>query len=224
MSNQNDAQTQNASQEQHNGAPSEAGDTAPADGDPSADVGASQNTQEIREAEETDEEFDLEAATEDELKARLRALEAERNELNDRLLRRAAEFQNFRKRMQREKKRFYQSGKKDVVLPLLEVLDDFQRSLEAAEELEEKQDIETAYESLKSGVGMIFQKFMDELRSVGVEPIEAEGKPFDEHEHEAMMQQPAPEGVEEGIVLSEVRKGYRLDDQVLRHSRVIVSS
>jgi len=59
---------------------------------------------------------------------------------------------------------------------------------------------------------------------VGVEPIDAEGKPFDENVHEAMMQQPAPEGVEEGTVLHETRTGYRLDDQVLRHSRVIVAS
>lgn len=152
------------------------------------------------------------------------ALEAERDELNDRLLRQAAEFQNFRRRMQREQKKFFQSGKKEVILPMLEVLDDFQRSIEAAEQLQEQEDIEAAYESLKSGVEMVFQKFMDELKGVGVEPIEAEGKPFDENEHEAMMQQPAPDDVEEGTVLQELRKGYRLGDQVLRHSRVIVAS
>lgn len=152
------------------------------------------------------------------------ALKEEQEELNDRLLRKAAEFQNFRRRMQREKKKLFRSGKKEVILPMLEVLDDFQRSIEAAEQLQEQEDVEAAYESLKSGVEMVFQKFLDELGSVGVEPIEAEGEPFDENEHEAMMQQPAPEGVEEGTVLKETRKGYRLDDQVLRHSRVIVAS
>jgi molecular chaperone GrpE len=152
------------------------------------------------------------------------ALKEEQQELNDKLLRKAAEFQNFRRRMQREKKKLFRSGKREVILPMLEVLDDFQRSIEAAEQLQEQDDAAAAYESLKSGVEMVFQKFLDELQGVGVEPIDAEGKPFDENVHEAMMQQPAPEGVEEGTVLHETRTGYRLDDQVLRHSRVIVAS
>ncbi len=152
------------------------------------------------------------------------ALEAELEELNDRLLRQVAEFQNFRRRVQREKEKLYQTGKKDAILPMLEVLDDFERSIEATEQLQEQEDVAAAYESLKSGVEMIFQKFLDALKGVGVEPIEAEGKPFDEREHEAMMQQPAPDGVDEGTVLQELRRGYRLGDQVLRHSRVIVAS
>jgi molecular chaperone GrpE len=65
---------------------------------------------------------------------------------------------------------------------------------------------------------------VDELNTLGVEPIDAKGEPFNENEHEAMMQQPAPDDVEEGTVLEEIRKGYRMDDQVLRHSRVIVAS
>lgn len=156
--------------------------------------------------------------------AQIAALKEEQEELNDRLLRQAAEFQNYRRRMQREKKKFLRSGKKEVVLPMLDVLDDFQRSIEAAEQLQEQDDLDAAYESLKSGVEMVFRKFLDELEGVGVEPIEAEGEPFDESEHEAMMQQPAPEGVEAGTVLTEIRKGYRLDDQILRHSRVVVAS
>lgn len=167
-----------------------------------------------------------EARVEEELspEEQIAALKEEQEELNDKLLRKAAEFQNFRRRMQREKKKLYRSGKQDVIMPMLDVLDDFQRSIEAAEQLQEQEDVEAAYESLKSGVEMVFQKFLDELSGVGVEPIKAEGEPFDENEHEAMMQQPAPEGVEEGIVLKETRTGYRLDDQVLRHSRVIVAS
>ena len=157
------------------------------------------------------------------LQARIEELEAERDELNDKLLRKQADFQNFRRRMEREKDRLFAAGKKEVVLPMLDILDDFQRSVEAAKQLEETQDAESAYDSLKSGVELVFQKFMDELGSLGVEPIEAEGEPFDESEHEAMMQRPA-EDVDEGVVLDEIRKGYRMDDQVLRHSRVIVSA
>lgn len=164
-----------------------------------------------------------EEPTIEELQERIEALEAERDALNDKLLRKQADFQNFRRRMEREKDRLFAAGKKEVVLPMLDILDDFQRSVDAAKQLEETQDAESAYESLKSGVELVFQKFMDELNSLGVEPIEAEGEPFDEAEHEAMMQRPA-EDVEEGIVLDEIRKGYRMGDQVLRHSRVIVSA
>jgi molecular chaperone GrpE len=155
---------------------------------------------------------------------RIVELETELEEVNDRLLRQAAEFQNFRRRMQREKKKFHRSGKKEVILPMLDVLDDFQRSIEAAEQLQEQDDLEAAYESLRSGVEMVFDKFMAELQGIGVETIEAEGEPFNEELHEAMMQQPAPDDVAEGTVLQEIRRGYRLDDQVLRHSRVIVAS
>lgn len=172
------------------------------------------------------ESADDEPATDDEVspEEQIAALKAEQEELNDRLLRQAAEFQNFRRRMQREKKKFFRSGKKEVILPMLDVLDDFQRSIEAAEQLQEQEDIEAAYESLKSGVEMVFEKFLTELEGIGVEPIEAEGEPFDETLHEAMMQQPAPDDVEPGTVLQELQRGYRLDEQVLRHSRVIVAS
>ena len=157
------------------------------------------------------------------LQTRIQELEAERDALNNKLLRKQADFQNFRRRMEREKDRLFRAGKKEVVLPMLGILDDFQRSVEAAKQLEETQDAESAYDSLKSGVELVFRKFTDELTGLGVEPIEAEGEPFDENKHEAMMQRPA-EGVEEGIVIDEIRKGYRMGDHVLRHSRVIVSA
>jgi len=191
---------------------------------PEAPADAESSDAPEHQAEAADDGHRDEPAEEPSPEAQVAALKEEQEELNDRLLRQAAEFQNYRRRMQREKKKFLRSGKKEVVLPLLDVLDDFQRSIDAAEQLQEQDDLEGAYESLRSGVEMVFQKFLDELEGVGVEPIEAEGKPFDESEHEAMMQQPAPEGVEAGTVLNEIRKGYRLDDQVLRHSRVVVAS
>lgn len=194
--------------------PAQQSDT-PAD-DP--DVATDANTDEASEA--TGEETSDDPTPEE----RIVKLETELKEVNDRLLRQAAEFQNFRRRMQREKKKFHRSGKKEVILPMLDVLDDFQRSIEAAEQLQEQDDLEAAYESLRSGVEMVFDKFVTELQGIGVEAIEAEGEPFNEELHEAMMQQPAPDDVEEGTVLQEIRRGYRLDDQVLRHSRVIVAS
>lgn len=154
----------------------------------------------------------------------IEALKAEREEINDKLLRKAAEFENFRRRMEREKQRRFMSGKIEAVKPMLEVLDDFERSMEAAKDLESAQDADSAYESLKGGVDMVFRKMKDELKSIGVEPIEAEGRPFDESVHEAMMRQPAPEDVEPGTVLQEIQTGYRMGDRVIRHSRVIVAT
>lgn len=158
-----------------------------------------------------------------ELSEKVETLQAERDELNDRVLRKAAEFENYRRRMDREKKRRHEAGMLEVIEPILEVLDDFERSIDAAEELQETQDPQSAYESLKGGVEMVFRKFRDTLETLGVEPIEAEGKPFDEELHEAMMRQPSEEA-EPGTVLQEIRKGYRMDDRVIRHSRVVVAS
>lgn len=158
------------------------------------------------------------------LTAEIEALEQEREEINERLLRKAAEFENYRRRAEREKRRRFTAGKIDAIEPILDVLDDFERSLAAASDMEEKQDAEAAYESLRGGVEMVFRKFQDALEAVGVEPIDAEGQPFDESLHEAMMRQPAPGDAEPGDVLQVIRKGYTLGDRVLRHSRVIVAA
>ena len=168
---------------------------------------------------------DVEALSEkvDVLKDEVEALQEERDELNDRLLRKAAEFENFQRRMQREKKRRHRAGKERVIESMLEVLDDFERALDAAQDLDEADDATSAYESLKGGVEMVFRKFQDELQSLGVEPIEAEGEPFDEQLHEAMMRQPTDDAAP-GTVVQEIRKGYTMGDKVLRHSRVVVAA
>jgi molecular chaperone GrpE len=197
--------------------------------EPSADVEASEessasdgppedSTEAASETEPTDPEQKIEALTE-----KVEALEEERDELNDRVLRKAAEFENYRRRMDREKRRRHEAGMLEVIEPVLEVLDDFERSIDAAEELQDSQNAEKAYESLKGGVEMVFRKFRDTLENLGVEPIEAEGKPFDENLHEAMMRQPSEEA-EPGTVLQEIRKGYRMEDRVIRHSRVVVAT
>jgi len=157
------------------------------------------------------------------LEEKIDQLEEERDELNDRLLRKAAELENYRSRMEREKERRYEAGKRAVIESMLEVLDDFERSLEATRDLEDAEDAESAYESLKGGVEMVFRKFRNELQSLGVEPIEAESEPFDEQLHEAMMRQPS-EAADPGTVLQEIRKGYTMGDRVIRHSRVVVAA
>lgn len=152
-------------------------------------------------------------------------IQEELNETKDQLMRQVANFKNYRRRSEKEKERNKRQARGDVIRRMLDVLDDLGRSLESVEEAEEQDepDYEAAYESLKEGVEMVYDKFTTELKRMDVEPIEAEGRPFDEKEHEAMMQQPAPEGVEEGTVLQEIQKGYRMGNRVLRHAKVIVA-
>ncbi len=194
---------------------------AEADGTPASQEPAEESPND-GEADDDPEAADPEQKIE-ELREKVEALEEERDELNDRILRKSAEFENYRRRMDREKRRRHRSGMLEVIEPMLEVIDDFERSIDAAEDLQERQDPKKAYESLKGGVEMVFRKFRDTLENLGVEPIEAEGKPFDEELHEAMMRQPS-EDEEPGTVLQEIRTGYRMDDRVVRHSRVVVAS
>jgi molecular chaperone GrpE len=150
-------------------------------------------------------------------------LKTELDVLQNRFLRQAAEFQNYKRRTDQEKAGLIDLGKAMVLTPALGILDDFSRSLEAAGQLGQ-QDPEAAYRSLKEGVDLVYRKFVDELARLGVEPIEAVGQPFNEAEHEAMMQQPAPDGTRPGTILAEFQKGYKLGDRVLRHSKVVVAS
>lgn len=216
--------TEDVDQESHSAtseAPSEADDSPSDESTPHDDEAASDEHEADAAADSSDADNPEQKI--EELTDRVETLEEERDELNDRVLRKAAEFENYRRRMDREKKRRHEAGKVEVIEPILEVLDDFERSIDAAEELEETQDPESAYESLKGGVEMVFRKFRDTLETLGVEPIEAEGKPFDENHHEAMMRQPS-EDAEPGTVLQEIRKGYRMGDRVIRYSRVVVAA
>jgi len=205
---------------------------APDDGRPTTNDASPTADDSSNSADPADEEGtasglpdDVEALTDEveALREEVDGLKAEREELNERLLRKAAELENVRRRMDREKKRRHVAGKETVLESMLEVLDDFERSLDAAQNLDVSEDPESAYETLKGGVEMVYRKFQDQLQSLGVEPIEAEGQPFDEQLHEAMMRQPSDD-VEPGNVLQEVQKGYTMGDRVLRHSRVVVAA
>ena len=135
-------------------------------------------------------------------------------QLEEQLLRRAAEFQNYRRRTEAELGQAATRGRGDVIVPLLDVLDDLRRSLDAAEEATDKEQGGPTYQALKTGVDLVYKKFDDTLRSLGVEPITAVGEPFDEHLHEAMMQQDADAAP--GTVVGEIQPGYRMGDRVLR--------
>ena len=170
----------------------------------------------------TDPAADAPAPEPDADAASLRAVVAD---LNDQLLRRAAEFQNYRRRTESERGQAEARGRERVLLPVLDVYDDLRRSLDAARRQSKQDDAPSqAFSALAEGVELVYRKFETMLAQMGVEAIQAVGEPFDEAEHEAMMQQPAPEeGTPSGTVLAEIQPGYRMGDRVLRHARVIVA-
>lgn len=143
----------------------------------------------------------------------------------DQLLRQAAEFQNYRRRIEKERADWVRRAQIQVIEPMLDVLDDFRRSLDVLEQQGDPSETpDPAYTALKEGVELVYQNFSKTLEKLGVEHIEALGHPFDEHLHEALMQMPPPEGTPPGTILGEIQRGYRLGDRVLRHSRVVVAA
>lgn len=154
------------------------------------------------------------------------SLQKELEGVTDRLQRQVAEFQNYRRRTEQEKGQMVLFGKSMVIQQLLDVFDDFHRSIEASNQAQENSDVAplAAYESLKSGVELAYQKLMDELKKMDVVPLSVVGQPFDEELHEAVMQQPVGEDGEVGVVITEIQRGFRMGDKVLRHAKVVVST
>lgn len=157
-----------------------------------------------------------------ELEAQVEALEAERDAINDQFLRKAAELENTRKRLSQQIERQFEAGKVEAISAVLGTIDDLQRSMDAATQFEKNNNPKAAYESLRDGLELVYENFHAALKDIDVEPIDAEGHPFDENKHEAMMQQPA-EDAESGTVLNEIRTGYQMGDRVVRHAQVVVA-
>jgi molecular chaperone GrpE len=137
----------------------------------------------------------------------------EYQELNDKYLRLAAEFDNYKKRQVREYSRLVESAESSLMLDILEVVDDFSRALK-----HEPDD----QANFKQGIEMIANKFAELLKRRGLKEIEAVGKPFDPGYHEAIMQIESAD-VDEGVIIEEIQKGYLFNDKVLRPSRVVVA-
>jgi len=134
----------------------------------------------------------------------------------DRILRMQADFENTRKRLEKEKQEFIKFANEGIILELLNILDDLERTLDLAQE--KHQDLQ----AFLKGVEMILAHLYDLLKKYGLKPIEAKGKPFDPHYHEALLQVEADD-VPEHTVLEELQKGYTLNDRVIRTAKVKVS-
>ncbi|MEZ5284511.1 MAG: nucleotide exchange factor GrpE [Vicinamibacterales bacterium] len=141
-------------------------------------------------------------------------LQQERDELYDRLLRKSAEFDNFRKRIERERKDFTEWAAAEVLGDLVAVMDDFDRALAA--------DAPPEAQGYKTGVELIHRALAELVRKRGVTPIQALGADFDPHLHQAVAYD-AVEGAREGEVVEELRKGYMLGERLLRPSLVKVA-
>jgi len=135
-------------------------------------------------------------------------------ELKDTVLRKAAEFENYKRRTTSEQQDLWKYAAESFILKILPVYDDLQRSLEHLEE--------SNLDSIKDGLKLVFEKFTKTLDEQGVKKIEVKGETFDVEYHEALLQQPAPD-VEPNTVIQEVEPGYIYKDKVIKHAKVIVS-
>ena len=136
------------------------------------------------------------------------------DELEDRVKRQMAEFENFRKRTDKEKTAMFETGAKSVIEKILPVVDNFERGLAGLSEEEKKQPF-------AEGMAMVYKQLMTELDKLEVKPIEAVGCEFDPNLHNAVMQVESDE-YEPGIIAQELQKGYTYRDTVVRHSMVAV--
>lgn len=182
-----------------------------------------ESTQAAEEAKDTDvnetESVDDASADADEKKGLFKKKKKDKKdeqieELNDRLKRQMAEFENFRKRSEKEKSQMFDMGAKTIVEKILPVIDNFERGLAAVPD--DKKD-----DPFITGMDKVYKQMLTELDAAGVKPIECVGQEFDPDFHNAVMQVENDE-LESGTVAQELQKGYMYKDSVVRHSMVSV--
>ncbi|MGD0590500.1 MAG: nucleotide exchange factor GrpE [Bacteroidota bacterium] len=157
---------------------------------------------------------ELPEATESALQ--MEELQKQFDQYKDLLLRKAAEFDNYKRRSESETANFLKYATESLIEDLLPVLDDFERSLKHRKESKDN-------EALVKGIELIYQKLVKVLERRGVKPFDTVGKEFNVEYHDALMQIPRSD-VPHYTILEEVEKGYTLNDKVIRHAKVVVSS
>jgi len=150
-----------------------------------------------------------------ELTLALERAQAEAAERHDLYLRKAAEFENYRRRRDREFEELARTASGGLISRLLPILENFERALSHGEPGETS-------DAYRRGVEMIVHQFKETLRQEGLEPIQSVGQAFDPHLHEALLQTHS-ETYEPGVVCEEIERGYRLGERVLRHAKVALS-
>lgn len=170
----------------------------------------------LKQEEESAVQFDLLEKQIKELEEKISELEKNNSELKDAFLRKAAEFENYKRRTENDQLNIIKYAAEPFIKSILTIYDDLERSLTHV-------NGDNNFESLKKGLELIYDKFTKILNSHGIKKIDAVGQPFDVELHEALMQRPA-EGVPPHTVLEVLEHGYIYKDKVIRHAKVIVSS
>ncbi|HBD42178.1 MAG: nucleotide exchange factor GrpE [Rhodothermaeota bacterium MED-G64] len=171
------------------------------------------DAQEPTDAQEPGQDSDTESSSEPTVEP---TPEEQIASLKDQLLRKAAEMDNMRKRQQKERIMVFEQAQAAAIEAFLPVNDDLLRTLQAIEPSEETK-------AIQEGIELVADKFQGVLEKYGVEAITEKGVPFDVNLHEALMRQPAQEGVPSNQVLDVLENGYKLGERVIRHAKVIVS-
>ena len=194
--------------------------TGQAEETPSPDTEEEADTQESEAEEEQPEEGAKEEAKEEAAEEEKDPLEVANEkiaELNDKFLRKVAEFDNYRKRTLKEKAELILNGAEKTLTKILPVIDDMERAIENGKKTDD-------VEALREGMDLIYKKFIKILEGEGVERIETTGKDFDTDLHDAVTMFPAPDPSMKGKVIDTTIKGYMINDKVLRHAQVVVGS
>ena len=184
-----------------------------------AETEAAESGEQAEETEESEAEDGQEAPADEKkgfFKKKKDKKDEQIEELNDKLKRQMAEFDNFRKRTEKEKTQMYDMGAKSIIEKILPVIDNFERGLAAVPE-EQRED------AFVVGMDKVYRQMLTELDASGVKPIEAVGQEFDPNFHNAVMQVES-EVYDSGVVAQELQKGYMYKDSVVRHSMVAVVS
>ena len=150
-----------------------------------------------------------------EKEAEIEKLKAEKAELNDRFLRLFSEFDNYKKRVSKEKLDLIATASEKVLVSLLPVIDDFERAIAANEKA-------TDVDSMKEGFNLIYNKLIQMMKRFDVEEIQAKGEEFNTDFHEAVTHFPAQNEEDKGKVIDVTEKGYKLKDKVIRYAKVVV--
>lgn len=173
---------------------------------------AEAQAQNAQHAEEGSEELTPEQKLEKELEEAKKTIE----EQKDKYLRLSAEFDNYRKRTMKEKAELIKNGGEKAISAILPILDDLERALQ---NMQKADNVQSMYE----GLDLIFQKFHKVLAQEGLQKMEPVGETFDTDYHEAIALVPAPDEAQKGKVLDCVQTGYKLNDKVIRHAKVVVA-
>lgn len=167
-----------------------------------------------KEMDETQNEEVVNGA-EEQQEVKEQSAEEKYNELNDRFLRLYAEFDNFRRRTNKEKIDIIANANAGVLKDMLPIMDDFERAIANNDSAED-------INAVKEGFSLIYNKFKSTLESKGLKPMASKGESFDSEIHEAIANIPAPSDAEKGKVIEDVEKGYYLNDKVIRFAKVVV--